>query len=212
MTPQMPLRYRISSWRQLPGAKSNNSKKLHIHVTDFVPGNSLTGFRITIEHDDLGTLFAYILNAKGSLITPYQDVAQEFTPGVLLNELKRFGFLIEYNPIKQMPGNQISLLMTINQLKFDKIRVLNVWETSTGVKVFKHHIVAFKADPLGNWLNSGYAPSIDEYTKAITSGAAIDIGILTEAQDMDWSWLVGWVGNIDDILCDNAEMGLWPST
>lgn len=171
----------------------------------------MCGFRITVEHDDFGTLFAYVLNAEGSLITKYDDIAEEFSPAVLLNELKRYGFLIDYNPVKQLTGNQITFLMTINQLHFDKIRVLNVWDSSSGVKLFKNHVVAFKSDPLGDWLNSGYSPSIEEYTDAVTSGAAMDIGIISEAQNMDWSWLVGWVGAIDEILEDNAEMSLWPS-
>lgn len=205
---QIPLRYKISSWRQLPQVQSNNSKKLHIHVTDFVQSHRLHGFRISVEHDELGTMFSYILDAKGSIVTPYPNLSQQLTPAFLLSELARFGFLVDYNPSKTLSGSQLDFLMTLNQLHFDKIRVMPVWDSSSGVKEFTDHVVVFQAQAHGDWLNNGYSPSISEYTKGITSGSAIDVGIISEAQGLDWSWLVGWVGSIPDILKENAEMSV----
>lgn len=205
---QQPLRFKISSWRQLPQVQSNNSKKLHIHVTDFVQSHRLHGFRISVEHEELGTLFAYILDADGTIVTPYPNNGQQFGPDVILAELARFGFLVEYKQSKNLPGDQLTFLMTLNQLHFDKIRVMPVWDTTTGVKEFTNHIVVFQAAQHSNWLNNGYSPSIAEYTSGLTAGSAMDIGVISEAQGMDWSWLAGWVGSIPDILAENAEMSL----
>lgn len=153
-------------------------------------------------------MFAYILDAGGSIVTPYDNITQQFTPEVLISELARFGFLIDYAPSKTLSGSQLSFLMTLNQLHFDKIRVMSVWDSSSGVKVFTDHIVVFQAKEHGDWLNNGYAPSINEYTSGVTSGSAMDIGVISDAQGMDWSWLVGWVGSIPDILAENAEMSV----
>lgn len=208
----MPLRYRISSWRQLPGVKSNNSKKLSISVTDFIQSDRLGGFRIAINHKDFGTLFAYIIDATGRLVTNYPDISCNFTTATILTELARFGFLVDYNPVKAMDGTQIQFLMTLQGLFFDKIRVLSVWDASSGEKQFKTHVVAFKTDPLGDWLNSAYCPSIKEYTDAVINGYAFDISAATAAKEMDWSWLVGWIGDINLILRDNAEALICQST
>lgn len=205
---QMPLRYRISSWRQLTKAVSNNSKKLHIHVTDFVQSSRLRGLRVSVDHEDLGTLFAYVLHAAGDIVTPYQNISDQLSAQFLVKELARFGFLVEYAPSKTLRGSQLSFLSTLAQLRFDKIRVMSVWDSTSGVKEFSEHVVVFQASAHSDWLNNGYAPSIQEYTAAVTSGSAIDIGAISQSLDLDWSWLVGWVGNISDILSENAEMSL----
>lgn len=203
---QQPLRFKISSWRQLPQVVSNNSKKLHIHVTDFLQSHRLHGFRISVEHEDLGVMFAYILDACGSIVTHYPDNRPDMSPSTLLDELARFGFLVDYYPSKCLSGEQITFLMTVDNLHFDKIRILPVWEVKNNEKVFTNHIVAFQAGSHGNWLNNAYCPSLDEYSKGVTSGSAIDVGLISEAHGMDWSWLSGWVGSIPDILKENAEM------
>lgn len=205
----MPLNYRISDWRQLEHCRSNNSRELHIKVTTFVNDFRLNGQRINVIHDTFGTLFSCVVNAKGSLIsTDIEGYVHEFTPGQILSELKKYGFNVEYSVKDSITGNQLELLMTLDKLGFDKLRVISVWSAPLGVKENKVHVVAFQIDPLGDWMNSGYSPSIDEYQDAVTNGFAFDITGLSRAKDMNWSWLYGWVASISDIIEEQSTTEL----
>lgn len=201
----MPLRYRIANWKQLEGAKSNNSRDLSISVTTFVNDHRLNGQRIRVEHTVFGTLFACVVQGKGCLLSEsLEGYIHEFTPGQILAELEKFGFLVTYDPTETMSGNQIEFLMTINKLGFDKIRVLSVWDAPLGVKEFKIHITAFNSEDNGDWMNSGYSPSLKEYMNSLSNGSAIDVTQLSDQKHYDWSWLYGWVANINDIISDQS--------
>ena len=168
---QTPLRYNISSWRQLPQCKSNNSKNLHIHVTDFIDNHLLRGFRISVDHAVYGTLFACVLNARGEMIThlnqnvPAEEpMAFEFTTDQILQELKKYGFFISYNPREHLPSSQIEYLMTLQGLHYDKIRLLYVREQKYGATQAKRYLVAFKSCKHRQWLNNDYSPAKKEFT------------------------------------------------
>lgn len=203
MNSQWPLRYRISDWRQLKDCKSNNSKDLKISTTVFVNTPQLNGLRIRIEHPTFGILFSTIVDPKGSLTSKTEEgYVFQMTPGQILEELAKWGFLVEYLPMDNLSGNQIQYLMTLQGLHYDKIRVLSVWDAPLGVKEFKVHVVAFQSDKLGNWLNAGYSPSKSEYLSALDSGYTINVSSISNAENYDWSWLYNWVANISDILAD----------
>ena len=119
------LRYKISSWRQLPDCLSNNSRELRIHITDFFNNEELRGFRISLEHTTLGVLFCCVLQARGSIVTDEDEYgASELTPEEILKELRKYGFEITYEPIKGLSGNLLDYLITLDKLGYDKIRVL----------------------------------------------------------------------------------------
>lgn len=203
--PSWPLRYRISKWEQLKGAMSNTSRALHIVVTKFLNDRRLVGTRIKVEHDTFGTLFATIVDVNGTLTTdtPEQDTFV-MTPGQILAELRKWGFEIEYNPMRELSGNQINFLMTIRDLHYDKIRIMSVYDYVNGLQEFKWYVVAFQIDALGDWVNAGYSVSRDEFNNAINSGYAMNISALSEAKNYQWDWLYNWVGDINDILEANS--------
>lgn len=203
-----PLRYSISSLRQLPSCRSNNSKALRIKVSDFLQNSVLSGMRISLEHDGLGTLFACVVNAGGSLVSiadghsaPYQ-----LSPTEILLELRKYGFLITYNPRSTLSGDQLQYLMTLKGLHFDKIRVLEVRHVTSLVTAYTRHIVVFNVSNNPNWLSNTYAASTAEFDTAIQNGSAIDITNISVTKQYDWTWL-DYVANIDDILADNATIG-----
>lgn len=207
MMNSQPLRYRISDWHQLPRCKSNTSRALHVSVTDFVQDMRLSGVRISIQHDDFGTLFACVLHAEGSLVQAADsgELSNEFTTAEILNELSRYGFIVEYNPVASLKGSQISYLMTLQGLKFDKIRILNVYKYQNGVKAFDTHVVAFNVKENPFWLNNAYAVSESEFLEALRNGSAINISAISDTNKFDWSWLYGFVADIEDILEENAH-------
>ena len=65
----IPLRYNISDWHQAVQCLSNNSEHLHINVSDYVQNDSIRGTKISVIHDMYGTLFAYIVDAVGELVS-----------------------------------------------------------------------------------------------------------------------------------------------
>ncbi|MBQ3184625.1 MAG: hypothetical protein IJB54_01435 [Firmicutes bacterium] len=199
------LKYKISSWKQLPKCLSNKSKYLHIRVGEYTT-EELSGTRIVVEHEILGTLFACLVNAHGQLLSKNDEgVIFELTPGQILQELEKFGFLIVYNPISELSGNQIEFLMTINKLKYDKIRILSVWNIEHGEKQFKEYVVAFLAKDNPQWLNASYAPSYTEFVAAVSNGSAFNVSSLSECSNYNWSWLHNFVANIDDVINDYAN-------
>lgn len=206
-----PLRYKISSWRQLPQCMSNNSRELHISVTDFIQCDILSGFRIQIKHDKLGILFACVLNSSGTLVScPKCNATYEFTPSQILSELEKYGFLVEYNPEANLSGDQLQYLMTLNDLHYDKIRLLNVWEIDsiTGEKIYNTQVVAFISSVNPYWLNNGYSCSKSEFNSALNSGSACNLTMISDTRKYNWSWLSGFVANIEDVIQDNAEVRL----
>ena len=203
------LRYNISSWYQLPGCLSNNSKDLSLHVADFHHESEFRGIRITVEHNRYGTLFATIVNAEGYIVSPDEitvssERAYNLPIDAILKEFEKFGFLITYNPKTHLSGNQLQYLMTLQKLKFDKIRILNTWTSPRGVKEFTTHFVAFKAEKMDTWLNSGYSPPESELTQAMLDGKAVDLTYIGCSKKFNWSWL-DYVASIDDILRDNLD-------
>ena len=211
---EYPLRYNISSWRQLPQCLSNNSRELSIHVSDFMGHHGLRGFRISVDHTMFGTLFACVLNASGSIITPVMGYerpedfrSSELTTDQILGELRKYGFIITYKPRKHLGGRQLNNLMTLQGLHYEKIRLLNVWKMQNGVQAFSLKVVAFNPTAHGQWLNNAYSASEKEFLDALEDGTAINLTEISETEKYSWDWL-DYVANIDDILKDNAWDGI----
>lgn len=202
-----PLRYQISDWHQLPGCKSNTDKCLKLTVADFIQDPRLSGTRISVEHPTFGNLFTYIVDLSGNIVSSLSldgKLQAHLSIDDILVQLARFGFLITYKEYQHLSGNQLQFLMTLHNLHFDKIRLLNVWDTESGVKQFKLYVVAFQIEPLPQWLNSGYAPSNTEFQQALTKGYAINVSALSESQHFSWDWLYNWVADISDVIESNS--------
>ena len=216
MMNQMPLQYRISIWRQAKECLSNNSQKLHIHTTDFISNDKLQGFRISVDHEIFGTLFACVLNARGLIVSDLDatdplledPIYYELSTQQILQELRKYGFWIEYNPREALPGDQLDYLMTLKGLNYDKIRVMNTWTAPRGVKEFKTNIVVFNSTKHRYWLNNDYAPSEKEFTQALLDGSAANLTEICKTKKFRWDWL-DYVANIDDIIRDNAGDNIW---
>ena len=201
-----PLRYKISDWRQLKGCLSNNSRDLHIDVTTFVNDDRLNGLRISIEHCQYGSLFSYVIGAKGRIITTYGDeMIPEITTDQILLELMKYGFYVEYIPVENLSGDQLKYLITLNELGFDKLRLMNVWKLDkTGLKQFSTQVIVFNSTGHDQWLNAGYSASQDEFNRALNDGSCINVTGVSKTRNFDWSWLHNRVMNIEDILADNS--------
>lgn len=198
-----PLRYQISSWRQLPECRSNNSKDLRIHVSDLFNNDMLRGFKISVDHPAFGVLFACVLDGRGLIVTEL-DGDKSMTVPQILRELERFGFLITYHPNKDLNSKQIEYLITLRGLLYDKIRKISVWTPSNGTTNRSIKIVAFRSDKLGDWLNNWYSPSESEFTKALVDGVAINLTDMSKTYKFNWDWL-DYVANIDDALKDASD-------
>ena len=207
MSLQEPLRYNISSWRQLPNCLSNNSRALRIHVTDFFNNEELRGFRISLEHTTMGVLFCCVLQARGSIVTDEDEYgASELSPEEILRELKKYGFDITYEPVKGLSGNLLDYLITLDKLAYDKIRILNVWHyNKNGMQESETKVVAFQANPHGDWLNNGYSASEKEFIQALNDGTAINLTDMSRTKNFRWDWLYGNVLSIEDVIRDNAD-------
>lgn len=200
--PQVPLRYQISNWRQLPACKSNTSRDLCIRVTDFIQDRRLSGLRIEVVHVEFGVLFAYVVHAKGTLIPKdvQYGLITELSVTQILSELAKYGFFITFHEYEQLPGDQIAYLSTLNQLKFDKLRMLSVHDGDDAIT----YVVAFNVSQNSRWLDIRYCPSKKEFLEALKNGSAINVSAICKGKGFVWDWLYDWVADIDDIIADNA--------
>lgn len=194
----IPLRYNISDWHQAVECLSNTSAELKIIVSDLIQNNSLTGLKLSVVHTQFGPLFSYVVAAEGDLVDPSID---PMPTELILRELARYGFDISYNQRAHLPGEQIQFLMILNDLHYDKIRLLTV-VGSNGCDATTY-VVAFKIDGHPRWLDNRTSVYTAEFNKACADGTAFNISTISEAENYRWEWL-DYVANIDDIIRDNT--------
>ena len=196
----LPLRYEISNWDQATQCLSNNSEKLHIRVSHFNNGQNFSGIRIAVEHDLYGILFSTIIQGDGEIITPIGG--DELTTDQILIQLEKFGFLIEYAYNNRMTQEQIDYLKTVDELHFDKIRLLPVVEYNyLKEPEVKTHVVVFMSNDLPRWLDVNTGVSKDEFLQALDKGFALNLDGISETKKFVWDWL-SFVGTISEIIQD----------
>lgn len=204
-----PLRYNISNWLQLSECKSNNSTDLYITVRQIIDDGShrLTGTSILVQHNQYGILFACLVNSNGTLLTPDPEskMIREFSTDEILKELEKFGFLVTFEINQHLSGEQISYLITLDGLDYDKIRRLDVYEYDRlGNKVFGEYIVAFNVEHCDGWLDANYICSKTEFLNKLNDGVAINLTHISQTKSFDWTWLT-YVADIEDIIEDNGQ-------
>jgi len=205
------LRFRISQWDQLDQIKSNNSHKLHIVTSKFIQDKRLSGTRILLHHEDFGVLFACVVangdnSIEGTIIDEIQDgLVHEFSPQQIVDELGKYGFIIEYKPTQPLPTHLLIWLNEIhNTLRYDKIRILYVHWFEHGIKRIKWYVVAFNIKDNPDWINNAYSPHEREFKRAIDNGTAVNLSVIGRTQRFNWSWLIGYVMDIQSILEDHS--------
>ena len=198
-----PLRYSITSWYMLPQCMSNNSRKLHLVVSDILNDSRLSGTLIQLKHEDFGVLFACIVNGSGTLIN-YQDksLIPELSTYQILTELSKYGFLIEYTENTNLSGDQIQYLLTLDQLGYDKIALCSVHSSSRDEDKIDRYVTAFIVSDNPKWLNNTYVVPRSEYSEALIKGTAINLTNISITKKFKWNWL-NYVANISDIIEGN---------
>ena len=198
-----PLRYNISSWLQLPECKSNNSADLYITVKQVIDDGShrLTGLIILVQHTQYGTLFACMVNADGTLLTKDTNsgIIKEFTTDEITQILATFGFDVTFHINQHLSGDQISFLMTVSDLGFDKLRRLIVQGLDGK---YSEYIVVFNVAKCSDWIDNDYVCGIKPFLNALQTSGAMNLTDLEQTKGFDWTWLT-YVANIEDIIEDN---------
>lgn len=199
-----PLRYNISNWLQLSECKSNNSADLYITVKQVIDDGShrLTGLIILVQHNQYGTLFACMVNADGTLLTKDQnsEIIWEFTTDEITKILATFGFDITFHINQHLSGDQISYLMTVSDLGFDKLRRLIVQGLDGK---YSEYIVVFNVAKCPEWIVNDYVCGIKPFLESLNNSGAMNLTDLEQTKGFDWTWLT-YVANIDDIIEDNG--------
>lgn len=205
----MPLRYSINDWHKLSECKSNNSRLLSISVSDFINDRRLSGIRISVKHEYLGTLFTYVIDAIGDLVDDVDgDYRSDLNTKQILEELAKYGFYIVYDQKNHLPQAQLDYLAVLSKLGYDKLRVLSTYKYVNQVKEFNQKVIVFNVDKNPSWIDAAYLASEDELNKALNSGSAINISSISKSKQFTWSWL-DYVANISDILKDNGHRELF---
>lgn len=190
-----PYSYIVSDFSQLPDCLSNNSPDFTLHITKFIQSTALQGIRIAVHHSAYGIVFSYIVNCSGTLVTEVLD--DNFTLDWLALQLKRFGFDIQFKSWPQLSGEQLSALSSLDGILSDaKLRWLSVRNHSE----IKSMLVIFDPISLPDWLVADYEPTHSEFELAIQCGACIIVSKILQVHKFDYSWLLGWVASISDIL------------
>lgn len=201
-----PYRYNISNWLQLAECKSNNSTDLYITVKQIIDDGShrLQGINILVNHNQYGTLFACLVNSSGSLLSPdpVSGIIKEFSTEDILAELNKFGFDVTFEINQHLSGKQISYLMTVSELGYDKLRKLYVQDKPDGH--YSAYIIVFNTDKCpADWLDINHLSGKKPFVDALISSGAMNLTDLEQTKGFDWTWLT-YVANIDDIIEDNG--------
>ena len=200
-----PLRYNISNWLHLSECKSNNSTDLYITVKQVIDDGShrLSGTIIIVQHNQYGPLFTCLINSSGTLLTPDPDsgIIQEFTTDQILAELKKFGFDITFSINQHLSGDQISYLITLSDLGFDKIRMLEVQQLDGR---YANYLVVFNVAKCPDWIQNDFACGRKPFLESLNNSGAMNLTDLPQTKGFDWTWLT-YVANIDDIIEDNGQ-------
>ena len=194
----VPLRYNISDWHQAIDCLSNSSRYLHIRVSDFVQNSAVEGTKLEVYHDQFGILFSYVVDAVGEIIDPEVSV---LTTAQVLNELARFGFLITYDQKAHLPTAQLQFLVAVNQLGFDKLRLMTVLDPATSTA--RTYVIVFKIANHPDWLDNTATAYLRDFNQATADGTAFNVSTISESEKYRWDWL-DYVANIEDILRDNS--------
>lgn len=193
------LQYEISDWSQLTKCHSNNSPDLKIYVSKYLQNFDISGTKVEVKHPKYGTLLAYTISPRGELISDVSDLEEVMHGQTLLNELRRYGFYVDYQQEANLSLGQVNLLRTIQGLKFDKLRICKVRDISDDF-YSSLRVTAFNIKNHDQWLNPGYSPTKKEWEDAILDGSAFNVSGLDEAMKYNWDWLYNAVFDIDAIL------------
>lgn len=198
-----PLRYSISSWYDLPKCLSNNSKELKIFVEDILDDDSLVGTLISIYHKKYGALFSHLVDSYGEIVTPTpHGRPHEFKYTEILEELAKFGFVVEFTPQLHLSDSMKSYLKTLQHLNYDKLRIITIKSSSKYIidnLETINYVVAFSPDKLPKWLDNMYDPSKSEFSDALMAGDACNVSMSPEGKHLDWSWL-DYIASISDLI------------
>lgn len=206
-----PLRYNISNWLQLAECKSNNSCDLYITVKQIIDDGShrLQGINILVNHSQYGTLFACLVDSSGTLLTPdpVSGIIKEFSTDEILAELNKFGFDVIFEINQHLSGSQISFLMTVSDLGYDKLR--RIWVQDKPDGTYSEYIIVFNTSsekcPQG-WITGNPIVQCGKklFVDALISSVAMNLTDLEQTKGFDWTWLTSLV-NIEDIIEDNGQ-------
>lgn len=160
----------------------------------------LQGTVVRVTHKKYGCVFAYLVDGTG--VDVDNPPLPLLTPQEILEELRRFGFLITYNVMGTLPGRMIEYLITLDKLGYDKIRYMlisepTIYDTEKDPEYF---VTAFKIKENPEWINNTYRARTDEFQAALMNGSAINITAISEEKHFDWSFLRDYVLNISDII------------
>lgn len=200
------LQYQISDWDQLSKCQSNLSPDYKIRVCHYVQNKDIKGINVSVHHSKYGILLAYTINPQGDLVNPLSpDVKDIVKATTLLNELRRYGFYVDYVEEENLKPKMLELLKTIQGLHFDKLRLLFVHENNNPSKGH-NYITAFSVSRLPEWINSGYSPSQKEWESALVTGSAFNVSGLENGKVFNWSWAYNAIFDIDELIENNTEV------
>ena len=199
------LYYEIDEWPQICDCISNVSEKLHV-TYDVLLGRKISGGIVRVEHDDYGTLFAYLVDGSGDLLEPDSNgVVFELTTDEVLLELHKYGFNVRFSERIRFNRDQYQLLTSASLFGMDKIRLMfvdnGVFDLSKGYDR-KARLVLFDASNLSSWLDNQKTCTEKEFVDAIESGYAINVTKATGGikPGNNWSFLYEHIYNVCDLI------------
>lgn len=199
------LAYTISSWSEISKCLSNNSRRLHLKCIT-IDDDRLSGQCIQVVHEKYGCLFACMVSNIGGMLDRMPDESYHMIPTQqILDELEKFGFIIDFQPDEHISGKQLEYLITLNKLGYDKIRILYVSYPTASDYIYKQRIVVFNVDKNPNWLTNTYVAKEKEFIEALNNGSAMNITEVSQTQQFEWEFLNDKVLNISDILQVNSK-------
>ena len=129
-------------------------------------------------------------------------IISEFSTDAITKILATFGFDVTFQINQHLSGDQISFLMTVNDLGYNKLRRLYVQDKPDGR--YSEYIVVFNVEKCPDWINLDFTCGKKPFVDALISSGAMNLTDLEQTKGFDWTWLT-YIANIDDIIEDNGN-------
>jgi hypothetical protein len=195
----MPRRYRINKWTQLNKIPSDNSSAVRIKVSEFCNSGILQGTNINITDPKRGTVFAYTINAQGTL--PNSEVS-ELSVEQILQELARWGFNVEFSPEFNLSEAQSRFIRSFLNMGCTHMRAVNVKDIKgtflIAFNVNDNRLLRYPRNFPRKLLDITYEFQRQEWNELLTCGI-IQVNKQENYKQFSWNWL-HFVADINDLV------------
>lgn len=166
---------------------------------------TLEGLLLQVNHTNLGTLFAAVIQGTGVLVTQEDEYGYAIpfmTTDEILRQISKFGFYVTYKRRSHLPGPVLDFFQRWMDMGYGRItRVLLQSENKYGDTIWVDSVVLFKETVENqDLLCYGKKLSRIAYMKKVDANSIQNVTNV----GFDWDWVDSFY-RLEDIMDENVD-------